>query len=216
MLFAMRPKVNRFIQPFALGLLLPLLLTDCSLHPTRGLKACRYRFQTFSFLGADGQATHWRVTVGVSNPNGHEVTLARLHYALLYQTDTLLSGWNPESKTIPAHDSLEVRTSLDLPHALFKRLPPGIWSQTDARFPIVADAYLHTWVGDFLIPQAIKDTVHIDMTAQVARLQEMLMKRFFGWPGKHLEDGSVPNPDEGPPAQNRSAPDGSPGTDEHL
>lgn len=218
MLFAMRPKVNRFISRPVLPLVLAFLFTACSLHPARGLKSCRYRFVSFAFLGMDARQSHWRVQVAVSNPNSHEVTLARLRYALLYDTDTLLTGWNPEAKTVPAKDSLVAMASLDLPHAVFQRLPAGIWSQTDARFVIVADAYLHTWLGDITVPTALRDTVHINMPEQVARYRDLLMQRFFPWPGKHLEDGTAPAPDEGPPRENPVPPfpDRSPPTDEHL
>ena len=175
-------------------------LSACSLHPGRGLKSCKYRFQTFTFLGMDAGLTHWQVDVAVANPNAHEVTLTRMRYALLYGADTLLSGWNPERKLVPAKDSTVLTTTLDLPNTLFTRLPPGIWSQTDARFPIVADVYLNTWLGDIVVPQAVKDTVHINMAAQVEKYKDLLMRRFFTWPGKHLEDGGINAPDAGPPA----------------
>jgi Late embryogenesis abundant protein len=221
MLFAMRPKVNRYISlghpllPLILALS-PFWFTACSLHPAPGIKSCRYRILSFAFAGLDAQQSHWRVDVGVGNPNDHEVTLARLHYALLYQGDTLLTGWNPEAKTVAAKDSLLATTSLDLPHAVFKRLPSAIWSQTDARFVIVADAYLHTWLGDLTVPMAVKDTVHINMPEQVAKYRDMLLQRFFQWPGKHLEDGGVPAPDESPPISKPMEPAPGDPVDEHL
>jgi hypothetical protein len=214
MLFAMSTKVNRFParradSPAALRacvLAAVLLALAACTHPGRGLKSCRYRFQTFTFTGMDAQQTHWQVDVAVTNPNAHEVTLTRMRYALLYQADTLLSGWNPEKKTVGANDSMMVRTSLDLPNTLFTRLPPGIWAQTDAQFVIVADAYLNTWVGDIVVPGAIRQTVHINMTEQLAKYKDMLMRRFFTWPGRHLEDGGINAPDGNPPAPGESAP----------
>ncbi|HKP97639.1 MAG TPA: LEA type 2 family protein [Fibrobacteria bacterium] len=224
----MSPKVNRFPRRTALsaatlltGLAL-FLSSGCSPRPGKGLKSCQYRFQTFTFTGMDAGRTHWQVDVAVSNPNGRDVTLTRMRYALLYQADTLLSGWNPERKIVPAKDSALVRTSLDLPNTLFARLPPGIWSQTDARFLLVADAYLHTWAGDVVVPQAVKETVHVNMVEQVAKYKEMLMQRFFTWPGRHLEDGGINAPDADPPGPGggeppREAPPGyDTAPDEHL
>ena len=139
-----------------------------------------------------------------------------MRYALLYQADTLLTGWNPEAKTVPAKDSAVLRTSLDIPNTLFARLPPGIWSQTDAKFQLVADAYLSTWVGDVVVPNAVKETVHINMVEQVAKYKDLLMQRFFSWPGRQLEDGGInsPNPDPPPPDEKPPGYDSAP--DEHL
>lgn len=173
-----------------------IFLTSCSWLPGRGFKSCKYRFQTLTFLGMDAQATHWHMDVAVSNPNSKEVSLTRMRYALLYESDTLLSGWNPEKRILAAGDSQIIRTTLDLPNAVFKRLPPALWSQTDAQFTLVADAYLNTWLGDVTVPQAIKETVHIDMTEQVAKYRDMVLKRFFGgWPGNRLNEGGIVAPD---------------------
>lgn len=210
MLFAMGPKVNRFRFLAAAA-----LICACSLHPGRGVKACKYRFQTLAFSGLDGNASHWRMDVAVANPNAHEVTLNRMRYALLYESDTLLTGWNPEKRLIAAKDSQVIATTLDLPNAILKRLPAGIWSQTDAKFKLVADAYVSTWVGDIMVPYAINETVHINMTEQVAKYRDLVMKRFFGWPGNHLEEGGIAGPDTSAPRD--QAPSGSPGpTDDHL
>lgn len=209
MLFAMRPKVNRFPTPAmawmpCMACLMALVLVSCSLNPGRALKSCKYRFQTLSFLGIDSQATHWHMDVSVTNPNAKEVSLTRMRYALLYQSDTLLSGWNPEKRVLAAGDSQVVRTTMDLPHAVFKRLPPAIWSQTDAEFTLVADAYLSTWVGDIMVPQAVKETVRINMTEQVAKYRDMVMKRFFGgWPGDRLKEGGIVAPDSTAPRPNQ-------------
>jgi late embryogenesis abundant protein len=182
-----------FLAPFFLA---SIFLASCSWLPGRGFKSCKYRFQTLTFLGMDAQATHWHMDVAVSNPNAKEVSLTRMRYALLYQADTLLSGWNPEKRVLAAGDSQVIRTTLDLPNAVFKRLPPALWSQTDAQFTLVADAYLNTWIGDVTVPQAIKETVHIDMTEQVAKYRDMVLKRFFGgWPGKRLNEGGIVAPD---------------------
>jgi hypothetical protein len=205
MLFAMASKVNRFpALPLVLAatalFLASFFLASCSWLPGRGFKSCKYRFQTLSFLGMDAQATHWHLDVAVTNPNAKDVSLTRLRYALLYQADTLLSGWNPEKRILAAGDSQVIRTTLDLPNAVFKRLPPALWSQTDAQFTLVADAYLSTWIGDVMVPQAIKETVHIDMTEQVAKYRDMVLKRFFGgWPGNRLNEGGIVAPDSSAP-----------------
>lgn len=181
--------------PWALAL---LCLAGC-FHIGRGVKSCRYQFKDLAFAGMDGSATHWKMRLGVANPNRHEVTITRMRFTLLREADTLLSGWNPEQHVLPAGDSTLIETSLDLPNAIFQRLPPGIWSQTDARFRIVADAYLHTWMGDLMVPNAIDQTVHVDMTKQVARLRDMLMQKLFSWPQK-LREGGIPQPDTNEPA----------------
>jgi hypothetical protein len=214
MLSAMGPKVNRYCF-MAAAALAATVFAACSLHPGRGVKACKYRFQALTFSGLDGSASHWRMDVAVTNPNAREVTLNRMRYALLYESDTLLTGWNPEKRLIPAKDSQVVATTLDLPNAILKRLPAGIWSQTDAKFKLVADAYVSTWVGDIVVPYAINETVHINMTEQVAKYRDLMMKRFFGWPGNRLNEGGIVGPDTSAPRD--LAPPGSPGRpDEHL
>jgi Late embryogenesis abundant protein len=204
MLFAMARKVNRFPVLSIFLAATALFLVSCSWLPGRGFKSCKYRFQTLSFLGMDSQATHWHMDVAVINPNAKEVSLTRMRYALLYQADTLLSGWNPEKRVLAAGDSQVIRTTLDLPNAVFKRLPPALWSQTDAQFTLVADAYLNTWIGDINVPQAIKETVHINMTEQVAKYRDMVLKRFFGgWPGDRLKEGGIVAPDSSAPRPNQ-------------
>ncbi|MDB5103607.1 MAG: hypothetical protein JWP91_1296 [Fibrobacteres bacterium] len=221
MLFAMIAKVNRFPHAPSPWLRLPaaalvLLLAACALNPGRGVKSCKYRFQTLGFTGMDAQATHWRMDVAVTNPNAKDVTLTRMRYALLYQADTLLSGWNPEKRTITANDSQMIQTSLDIPNALWKRLPADIWTQTDAKFDLIADAYLSTWVGDIMVPHAVKETVHINMTEQVAKYRDMVMKRFFGWPGEHLNEGGIAGPDTAAPSAPYPPSGTEPRTNEHF
>ena len=175
-----------------------LLLAGC--YPIgRGMKSCRYTYQSLAFAGMDAAATHWKLRLGIANPNPHEVTLTRMRFALLHEADTLLSGWNPEPHRLPAGDSLSLETGLDLPHAVFQRLPRDIWAQTDARFRIVADAYLHTWVGDLLVPRAIDQVVRVDMTKHVAQFRDMLMQKLFTWP-RHLREGGIPQPDTHEPS----------------
>lgn len=195
-------RAKRF---FPAGLLVPglvsltvLVLAGC-FHLARGVKSCRYHFQGLSFSGMDAAASHWKLRLGVANPNPHEVTLTRMRFSLLHEADTLLSGWNPEQHVLPAGDSISAETTLDLPNSIFQRLPPGIWSQTDARFRIVADAYLNTWMGDLLVPNAIDQIVHVDMTKQMARFRDLLMQKLFSWPEK-LRGGDIPRPDTNEPS----------------
>jgi len=121
-----------------------------------------------------------------------------MRFSLLHEADTLLSGWNPEARNVPAGDSMPVEATLDLPNAVFQRLPAGIWMQNDARFRIIADAYVHTWMGDLMVAKAIDQTVHVDMTKQTARLRDLLMQRLFSW-HQHLREGGIPQPDTSEP-----------------
>jgi len=185
--------------PVMLIALCALLLAGC-FHIGQGVKSCRYHFQSLDFAGMDSEATHWKLRLDVVNPNPRQVTLTRMRFSLLHEADTLLSGWNPEQREIAAGDSMPVETTLDLPNAVFQRLPAGIWMQNDAHFQIVADAYLHTWMGDLMIANAIDQTVHVDMTKQTARLRDLLMQKLFSWP-QHLREGGIPAPDTNEPAQ---------------
>lgn len=178
-------------------LILALALAGCY-HPGRGLKSCRYHFRELAFAGLDGSATHWNLRLGIANPNTHEVSLSRMRFTLLHEADTLISGWNPEEHVIPAGDSVTVAATLDLPNAVLQRLPPGIWSRSDAEFRLVGDAYLHTWLGNLTVPGAVDQTVHVDMTKQMARLRELLMRKMFDWQ-KLLRQGGVPGPATAPP-----------------
>jgi hypothetical protein len=147
----------------------------------------------------DASATHWKLRLGVANPNPHAITLSRMRFSLLHEADTLLSGWNPDQHVLGAGDSISAETSLDLPNAIFQRLPAGIWTQSDAQFRIVADAYLHTWMGDVLVPHAIDQIVHVDMAKQMARFRDLMLQRLFSWPDK-LRGGGIPRPDTSEPA----------------
>ncbi|GEM_PF-3870014 len=198
MLFAMSDKVNRFkSRPvyFALGgLVFLLFVTACTLHPAKTLKSCRYHFLTLTFSGMDAGQTHWLLDVSVANPNAHPVNLSRMRFALLHDADTLLSGWNPAKKEIAPNDSQVVQTTLDLPNSLWKRLPGSIWSDTDAKFLITADAFLDTWVGQFEVPNAVHQTVHVNMPAQMAKYRDLLMQKMFSWPGRKLHEDVAPPP----------------------
>jgi hypothetical protein len=180
------------------AVLAAFLLAGC-FHISRGVKSCRYQFQSLNFAGMDTEATHWKLRLGVANPNSHEVTLTRMHFTLMHEADTLLTGWNPAPRVLAAGDSQSVETTLDLPNAVFQRLPAGIWAQSDARFQIIADAYVHTWMGDLMVAKAIDQTVHVDMTKQTARLRDLLMQKLFSWP-QHLREGGIPHPDTTEPA----------------
>ena len=211
MLSAMPDKVNRF--PKSNPILVPCLIclalagfllsfNACAPRPGRGLKDCRFRFHSLAFTGVDAGASHWKLTLGVMNPNAKEITLTHMRYALMHEGDTLLAGENPETRVVPAKDSLIGETNIDIPNAIWQRLPSAIWSQTDVAFVISADAYLHTWLGDIRVPGAIRETVHVDMVQQVARMKEMLLRKMFnGWPGKHLEEGGIAGPDTTAPGQ---------------
>ncbi len=198
MLFAMRDKVNRFsTAPFFSALVCVLLLSACSLRPAKTIKSCRYRFQTLTFSGMDAGQTHWLLDVAVANPNSKPVTLSRMRFALLHDADTLLTGWNPAKKEIAPLDSQVIQTTLDLPNALWKRLPGSIWSDTDAKFLVTADAFLNTWVGPIEVPDAVHQTIHVNMPAQMAKYRDMLMQRMFSWPGRKLKEDVAPPSDDG-------------------
>jgi hypothetical protein len=191
-------RLNRFSPPVSSLILASLFLTGC-FHYGRGVKSCRYYFQGMSFASMDASASHWKLRLGVVNPNPHEVTLTRMRFSLLHDADTLLSGWNPEQHVLAAGDSISAETTVDLPNSIFQRLPAEIWTQTDARFRIVADAYLHTWMGDLLVPNAIDQIVHVDMAKQMTRFRDLLMQKLFSWPEK-LRGGGIPRPDTTEPA----------------
>jgi hypothetical protein len=186
-------------RPLRLFLLFSALALAGCFHIGRGVKSCRYHFQGLTFAGMDAAATHWKLRLGVANPNAHEVTLTRMRFSLLHEADTLLSGWNPQERVLGPGDSISAETSLDLPHSILQRLPPAIWTRTDAEFRIVADAYLHTWMGDLLVPGAIDQTVRVDMTKQTNRLRDLLIQKLFSWPEK-LRGGGIPQPDTSEPA----------------
>jgi hypothetical protein len=190
-------RAQRIFTTMAFAIITASVLAGC-FHIGRGVKSCRYHFQGLAFSGMDASASHWKLRLGVANPNTHEVTLTRMRFFLLHEADTLLSGWNPDQHVLPGGDSISAETTLDLPNSIFQRLPPGIWSQTDARFRIVADAYLHTWMGDLLVPKAIDQVVHVDMTRQMARFRDLLMQKLFSWPEK-LRGGGIPQPDTSEP-----------------
>lgn len=194
--------------PWALAAL--AFLAACT-HPARGLKSCRYTFKELAFLGMDAGATHWKIKLAVANPNTHQVTLTRLKYSLLHGADTLLSGWNPAQRVVPAGDSITAEATLDVPNAVWQRLPPGIWSRKDAAFTIVADAYLNTWLGDLVVTDALRQTVHVDMTKQVERVRDMMMQKLFSWPTRKLHEGGTVGPDTTTPS-----PLPRPGSEEQL
>src|SRR5690606_13409337 len=77
-----------------------------------------------------------------------------------------------------------VSASLEVPSSILQRLPPGILTQSAAEFQIVADAYLNTWMGDLIVPGAIRETIKVDMPTRAARHRDMLMQRLFGWPAQ--------------------------------
>lgn len=198
MLFAMPDKVNRFTTaPLYIALGSLLFLSACSLHPAKTLKSCRYSFLTLTFSGMDAGQTHWLLDVAVTNPNAKPVTLSRMRFALLHDADTLLTGWNPAQKEIAPLDSQVIQTTLDLPNALWKRLPGSIWSDTDAKFVVTADAFLDTWVGQIEVPGAVHQTIHVNMPAQMAKYRDLLMQKMFSWPGRKLKEDVPPPSDDG-------------------
>jgi hypothetical protein len=164
-----------------LGAALPaLLLASCALfNPARGLKSCRYEYRSFAFSAVDNEKTSWTVDIAVVNPNAKPVTLEKMRFAFLHSGDTLVTAWNPARRELPAGDSAVLSTSLDIPHALLQRLPPGILSDTKAEFTLVGDAYLQTWVGEVVVPGALKQNLHVDMPAQMAKVRTIFMQKLF-------------------------------------
>jgi hypothetical protein len=169
-------------------------LSGCARHPEKALKACRYQFNSFAFSGMDAGQTHWRLDISIVNPNKHPVTLVQMKYSLLHDVDTLLSGANPIKRELAVGDSQVIQTTLDIPNTLWKRLPADIWSQTDAKFLVVTDAYLDTWAGPIFVPGAMRQTVHVNMPEQVAKYRDMLMQKMFSWPGNKLDESPTPGP----------------------
>ena len=142
----------------------------------------------------DGGATQWHLDIAVANPNKRPVTIARVHYAVLHDADTLLTGWNPAQREIAAADSQIIQTTLAIPNTLWKRLPTDIWSKTDAAFLVTADTYLDTWLGPIEARGALRETIHINMPEQMAKYREMIMQKLFSWPGQKVEQGPEPAP----------------------
>jgi hypothetical protein len=195
MLFRMKSVVNRSFLALAL-----LTLGACSLlHPGRGVKSCRYGFRAITFSGFEGSQSDWKLDLSVVNPNSHPVTLNRMHFALMHDQDTLLSGWNPEKRVLAPGDSQTLETTLEFPIAALGRLPPALLADADAQFTLVGDAYLDTWVGAMRFPGALRQTIHVNMPKQLTHYRDLLMNRFFApWMSK----GAPPSPDSAvPPPQ---------------
>src|SRR6185436_10337876 len=108
------------------------------------------------------------------NPNPHEVTLQKIRFALVHEQDTLITGWNPEKRVLAPGDSQALRATLQLPHAAFKRLPNDIWTDPDARFELIGDAFLDTWVGEMRFPGAFHQVIHVNMPQQMARYRDLM------------------------------------------
>lgn len=162
------------------ALVLSLALAACSLFdPSRGLKACRYDYRSFAFASVDGSSTYWVIDMGVKNPNTRPVALEKMRFSLLRGRDTLVSAWNPERRELPAGDSAVVQTTLQLPHAILQRLPPSLLAESRAEFTLIGDAYLQTWVGEVRVPGALKQTLHVNMPEQVAKVRNILMRSLF-------------------------------------
>ena len=156
-----------------------LLLASCTYRSTKDLKSCRTHFQGLTFSGMDAGQTHWNMDLAVVNPNKHPITLTKLHFTLMHEADTLLTGWNPSKMELAVGDSEIVRTNLDLPNAVWKRLPSSIWTQTDAQFLVTTDAYLDTWLGQIKVPNAVRETIHVNMPEQMAKYRDMLLQKMF-------------------------------------
>ncbi len=170
------------------------LVSGCAWFSKKELQTCRYRFSSLDFTGMDAGQSHWKLKLIVANPSTRKVTLTRLHFTLQYAADTLLTGWNPSQLEIAAKDSEAVEATLDVPNTTWKRLPSGIWSNTDAQFVLIADAYLNTWLGAIEVPGALRQTVHINMPKEVAKYRDMLLQKMFSWPGSKLPEDTAPQP----------------------
>lgn len=195
---------KRFSQ--ALRTLLPaLLLSGCALFkPQEAVKTCRFSFHSLSFAGLDKRETHWKLKAGVTNPNIRPVKLLRMQFALHLDRDTLFSGWNPEERILAPRDSQEIQVDLNLPNNILKRLPPELLTNTDAQFLLTADAYVDTWLGEVRIPNALKQTIHMNMPEILNSYSQQLFKRFLGGgqgffrgPGQDTPPGTPPDSGSG-------------------
>lgn len=177
--------------------LIAFLAAGCALfHAGRGVKSCRYTFHGVTLAGFDGAAADWRLDVGVANPNPHPVTLNRMRFTLLRGADTLLTGWNPEKRVLAPGDSQRLAATLTLPLAALGRLPPALLVDTAAEFTLVGDAYLDTWLGAMKFPGALHQTLHVNMPEQMARCNELFMRRLFGAPAPAPVEPTRPSPDD--------------------
>lgn len=168
---------------------LALGIAACSLfNPSRGLKACRYDYRDFAFASVDGSSTYWTVDMGVKNPNSRPVTLEKMRFVLLRERDTLVSAWNPERRELMPGDSAVLQTTLQLPHAILQRLPPSVLAETRAEFTLIGDAFLQTWVGEVRVPGALRQTLHVNMPEQVAKVRNIFMRNLFKGFGRPRPD----------------------------
>ena len=188
-------------------------LSSCSFfRPAKGLRSCRYTFQTFTFASIDKDKTYWVVDMGVVNPNDRPVTLEKMRFALLHEMDTLVTAWNPAKRELAAGDSSILQTTLELPLSVLQRLPPSLLANTNAEFTLVGDAFLQTWLGEIHVPGAMKKTIHVNMPEQVAKVRNMFLQRFFPWSGSPAPKPANPQP---PPPPKPQGPQGN-GVDEPL
>lgn len=172
-----------------------LLLSGCALFQAgRDLKSCRYAYQGFGFASVDAEKTYWNIGINVANPNAKPVTLEKMRFALLHQEDTLVSGWNPSRQEIAAGDSLDLTSTLEIPHAILQRFPPSLLADPKARFTLVGDAYLNTWLGEMQVPGAFRQTLYINMPEQVAKVRTIFMQKLFPGYGRP-KPSAAPAPD---------------------
>lgn len=172
-------SIPRFVPAILLACL-ALGIASCALFKAgKGLKACRYTFQNMAFSSLDKDRSYWTVDVGVVNPNPHPVTLEKMRFAFLRLDDTLVTGWNPSRRELAPAESVSLRTSLEIPHAVIQRLPPGLLADPAAEFTLTGDAYLKTWVGEVHVRDAVRRTIKVNMPEQVAKVRNLFLQRLF-------------------------------------
>jgi hypothetical protein len=189
MRFPYRAAAARGLFP-CLSLALALGMSACALFRAgQGVKSCRYHYRDFHFASVDQAKTYWLIDVDVVNPNAKPVTLDRMRFSLLHADDTLVTAWNPKRKQLAPGDSLSFRSSLEIPHALLQRLPPGLLADPRAEFTLVGDAYLDTWLGEMTLPGALRQTLHVNMPEQVNKVRDLFLRRMFPGFGKPKSPG---------------------------
>lgn len=141
--------------------------------------SCRYTYKNLAFDKADKEQSYWNVDVNVYNPTSKPVQLESMRYSLLHQQDTLLSDWKPSARKVLPGETLSLRTVIALPNKVLKGLPKNVLRDSDARFTLVGDAFQISRVGKVCHPQAVRQTIHVDMPTQMAKARKMIFRKLF-------------------------------------
>jgi LEA14-like dessication related protein len=139
-------------RAWILSVLLGFLVACPSYQHRVNIRNCRFTLRHVTVTGVDLMGAHFRVTIGVHNPNEVETIVDRLDFDFFFNQKQVFHGQNRARLTVPAGETRDLNLDLTADYLDVASVAKDLRTRTFKDYRLKGKVMLDTIVGTFDFP----------------------------------------------------------------